>query len=489
MQKFRLEHAWESADEASDSDCAELKQGKGANGDGGADRNGRNESEEDWLARRRLARDVQSGALPSKTRLRPIRGDTVKVTIGPYQGRVAVVLEDHRDSLPYRLAGAGAFAEMYFDEDAVLLVQERAEMAVLDSKGYEIAADHHELAREGETIGGVILACADEGSFGKAAGAGGARLFEIVRGDPVGSDLAEGEVTVRLDNSLAQQRECCLKGCFCFSRSSFSQGDMPYFTVTIHEVSFLQGAPGQTADGSSEKDGALGAGSKDKNNHLRNARAKLVNKYDQFGDGDARGSIGIGLSSCSERLKSELRLQKLWTVKPSRRKTNDEDICARNRSRPWRVVEQGSRTVAGLSRAVGESIDDSYGFYSNGRVAINRGRQANRSVGEDLGASVDGFFFERARDGGGRLPMLQRCSFAEKGLNAATECAVKIGCGMNFIHRELFFTRDDRCVAVILTYDMYFPWTARLKRILLLCSLFLTRRHLSQVRWHGRLPH
>ena len=51
VQKFRLEHAWESADEASDSDCAELKQGKGANGDGGADRNGRNESEEDWLLR------------------------------------------------------------------------------------------------------------------------------------------------------------------------------------------------------------------------------------------------------------------------------------------------------------------------------------------------------------------------------------------------------------------------------------------------------
>ena len=86
---------------------------------------------------------------------------------------------------------------------------------------------------------------------------------------------------------------------------------MPYFTLTIHEVEYLEGPAPDVPDG-------------EKLEQERDARAKLFNTYDQFHDGDARGSIGIGLGDVTERLKAELRLAKLDSNNSKVRTDQDE---------------------------------------------------------------------------------------------------------------------------------------------------------------------
>lgn len=317
-------------------------------------------------------------------------------------------------------------------------------------------------------------------------------LFKVV---DIEDGADEYSVTVELDNSVVQERELCLRGLFAFTREGFNEGDFPFFEIEIvGETTFFAGnTVACKSHGVSP-----------------NPVCDAQNCPDFMEEAHLGQTIGIGMARLKHRVADELALQGLWdkrgraTICEQNRKLtkwNQERtelygpriVKSSNTHNPKLPKQQRKLRVHQRMRTVGgRHFPDSYGYYSNGRVAAKGNSNA--------------FFFERDHGGaaaaavclGGaedhqHVPVgyedckihgstclanhdraLQRVkdvragtySLCPKELKKAnflsdrpkdlatdgfwrtekTEKQPTVGCGMNIRNQEIFFTKNDKYV-------------------------------------------
>ena len=238
---------------------------------------------------------------------------------------------------------------------------------------------------------------------------------------------------------------CCLKAGFAFSKKGYLNGEMPYFTVEILELTLRKGAcevkPVDTEDGNTKGKGFCGnpfsspKGSADEAPPLPttvDALEKLkkpVLSDQQKTVVESKGTIGVGVAKMRSTVKKALINEKLWTqedykkpVLNDQQKTVEEskgtigkdlDHCENNRERPVRcsrfIEKKDAEGVPVAASVVGLEQPKSFGYYNNGRCAIN----ANEKVGTSEN-NVDAVFFKRSEDAdGNKKPKLEVAEFGK----------------------------------------------------------------------------
>ena len=314
-------------------------------------------------------------------------------------------------------------------------------------------------------------------------------LFKVV---DIEDGADEYSVTVELDNSVVQERELCLRGLFAFTREGFNKGDFPFFEIEIvGETTFFAGnAVACKSHGVSP-----------------NPVCDANNCPDFMEEAHLGQTIGIGMARLKRRVADELALQGLWD------KRGRATICEQNRKLTmWnqkrtelyapRIVKSSNtdnqklpkqqrklRVHQRMRTVGGRHYPDSYGYYSNGRVAAKGNSNAfffERDFGGDAAAAAGAkdhqhvpVGYEDCKIHGSTClanhdRALQRVkdvragtySLCPKELKKAnflsdrpkdlatdgfwrtekTEKQPIVGCGMNIRNQEIFFTKNNKYV-------------------------------------------